>query len=973
MSDGRVEFEITADGRKAYASIDEITAKLQKSGVKWEQEAKASTDQIGNSFEGMLKKVTAAFSAAAIGKAILDIGKQAIQAASDLQEVQNVVDVTFGEQGSATIEAWAKKAGTQFGLTETQAKKFTSTLGAMMKSAGLAGNEIVGMSTDMAGLAADMASFYNLDFDTAFQKIRAGISGETEPLKQLGINMSVANLNAFALQKGLSKTFDQMSQGEQVMLRYQYLMQATSDAQGDFARTSDGFANATRMLETNLESLKTQLGNVLLPIVNDVVGGLNSLLSQLTTPLDRTVLDEFKDIDANTAKKLADIEKTAEEARRLTEILDDIKKTSGTIKSDLEGSKVEIPDQTEKNARSLASSLKKMEGANLSGVSTAMEDANKLTEIVDGKGRKVSDNGLEKATKNLKENSESALTSTNSLKEVVGSKTENAGLGNEIEKMGKGAEKAKTNLEEIATGAIASSLEGVTEAVKGSADATETVSDASDAWLETCNRLVQTIPGLSSIIDTQTGEVKGGTDAVYEYIDAWEQLQTHKILLNANQQKRSALDTKFAELPGYEVDMRVAEKRVRDQYAKVEALYKKYGISMEGRSDLRTSMLGDNLSFENNKEINDAVSEYYRLEEASKAATKTYNEQKEAYDEASEALKEAEQVLYDEMTTEEKAVIVTEELSAAQAQLQTTFDAAKAAVDDYRKNALDKTTESVNKLIHGFNKIELPSLEDQVKPDEMIDGLRSQLQFMTEYQQNLEKAREAGLDENLLAELSDGSKESAEYLNALANAPTGSIEEINNLYKQVNDEKKQFAEGLTDSTLAADEEYKNLQSTAEEAEKNLKTVSDQIAKTLGSDLASQIKDNLPAVQDAINQLNSILSSIAVPVVNIPFFNTGTGETEEPHPHETGLNFVPYTGYLASLHEGEGILTAEENRIWQAFKNGQRGVDYDQLGGVMRDSIKPGGDVYLDGRVVGAVISQMQGAQYRSLQRSGWQS
>ena len=137
----------------------------------------------------------------------------------------------------------------------------------MMKSSGLAGDEIVEMSTDLAGLAADMASFYNLDFDTAFQKIRSGISGETEPLKQLGINMSVANLEAFALTKGITKAFDAMSQGEQTMLRYQYLMQATADAQGDFARTSDGFANASRMLETNLEQLKTNIGAVLLPVI----------------------------------------------------------------------------------------------------------------------------------------------------------------------------------------------------------------------------------------------------------------------------------------------------------------------------------------------------------------------------------------------------------------------------------------------------------------------------------------------------------------------------------------------------------------------------------------------------------------------------------------------------------------------------------------------------------------------------------
>ena len=89
-------------------------------------------------------------------------------------------------------------------------------------------------------------------------------------------------------------------------------------------------------------------------------------------------------------------------------------------------------------------------------------------------------------------------------------------------------------------------------------------------------------------------------------------------------------------------------------------------------------------------------------------------------------------------------------------------------------------------------------------------------------------------------------------------------------------------------------------------------------------------------------------------------------------YETGLDRVPFDGFLASLHEGEGILTAEENRIWQRFKAGQPGMDYDTLGGVMRDNIKPGGNVYLDGRQVGTVVSQIQGNQYRTMQRSGWQ-
>ena len=92
--------------------------------------------------------------------------------------------------------------------------------------------------------------------------------------------------------------------------------------------------------------------------------------------------------------------------------------------------------------------------------------------------------------------------------------------------------------------------------------------------------------------------------------------------------------------------------------------------------------------------------------------------------------------------------------------------------------------------------------------------------------------------------------------------------------------------------------------------------------------------------------------------------------------EIGLDHVPFDGFLAQLHEGEGILTAEENRVWQDFKNGgesSRNVDYDRLGGVMRDNIQAGGNVYLDGSTVGKVVSRMQGNSYRTMTRSGWQA
>ena len=321
-ADGQIVFEVTADGRPAIADIQDITREIQRETRNWDNAAQASTENIAGSFSGMLKKITGAFTAAKIGQSLLNFGKEAIEAASALEEVQNVVDVTFGESASV-INNWAKTAGDAFGLTETQAKKYASTIGAMMKSSGVAGSEINKMSTDLAGLAADMASFYNLDFDEAFQKISSGISGETQPLKALGINLSVANLNAFALEKGLGKTFEQMDSGEQTMLRYQYIMSATADAQGDFARTSDGYANGMRKMETVIEELKSKLGAFLLGPAADAIQWVTDFIdSLLPDESRRTVLDEFNDIEIDTGNKLAAIQSTASEARSLTEQLE---------------------------------------------------------------------------------------------------------------------------------------------------------------------------------------------------------------------------------------------------------------------------------------------------------------------------------------------------------------------------------------------------------------------------------------------------------------------------------------------------------------------------------------------------------------------------------------------------------------------------------------------------------------------------
>ena len=544
-NDGQIVFEVTADGKHAIADIKEITRAIEKETKNWDTAAKQSTDNIGNSFSSMLKKLVAGFSAVKIGKALLDLGKDAVEAASALQEVQNVVDVTFGNAGAAKIETWARNAGEQFGLTETQAKQFTSTLGAMMKSAGLTGDEIVKMSTDMAGLAADMASFYNLDFDTAFQKIRSGISGETEPLKQLGINMSVANLNAFALQQGLDKTFEKMTQGEQTMLRYQYIMNATADAQGDFARTSDGYANSMRKFETNITAIKTALGQTFLGIVGEAVNGLNGFL-ELLIPTDKsTVLDDFADIDLKTETKLSEIERVKTEAESLNEIL--------------------------------------------SGIFTATDDNGENTWDV-------------------------------------------------VAKLGVKSEKTAAYLASLGL-------------------STDEIDQKESKWLETCKRLVKVIPGLNEIINTETGEVKGGTQAVKDYIDAWEKGQRKLVLLGALEEKESALSTRFADLPGLELDLALAEKKVRDQRKKLDQLREELGIGGEGyEMVIKTNATGgQGILTENEKAWNDAIVTYGQLQKAAKDAGDAYNLQKDALEEAKVAIEEYRAAIEEEYGSMEAA------------------------------------------------------------------------------------------------------------------------------------------------------------------------------------------------------------------------------------------------------------------------------------------------------------------------------
>ena len=233
-----------------------------------------------NSVMGAVGKLGAAIGVAFGVSALVKFAKQAVELSSDVQEVQNVVDVSFGEMRDQ-MEAFADTAIDKFGISALTAKRTGSTYMAMAKGMGIAGQEAADMALKLTGLSADMASFYNVSQKYADIALKSVFTGETETLKQYGIVMTQTNLQEFARQQGITKSIQSMTQQEQTMLRYQYVMKQTALAQGDFARTQDSWANQTRILSERWKEMQIvwgdafrTIGTLILPAVNSLIKGL---------------------------------------------------------------------------------------------------------------------------------------------------------------------------------------------------------------------------------------------------------------------------------------------------------------------------------------------------------------------------------------------------------------------------------------------------------------------------------------------------------------------------------------------------------------------------------------------------------------------------------------------------------------------------------------------------------------------------
>lgn len=350
----------------------------------FEKGLKSLSDMVGD-IKPKLKSLAMALTAAFSVKKLVDFGRQSIETASDLAEVQNVVDTAFGES-KQKMEDFADTAVKTYGISKLTAKQTGSNFMAMAAGMGLANDSASDMAMALTGLSADMASFYNVGQDVASTALKSIFTGETETLKQFGIVMTDANLQAYALSKGITRSTADMSQAEKVQLRYNYVMSQTALAQGDFAKTSDSWANQTRILSEQWKEFGATIGTVLMNVLLPAVKAINSLLSQLIALAQRAAraLSEAFGFElSNSADEAQSIVKSTSQA---ADNYSDIADNAQQAQEAQEGSLASFDQMNKLNDES------KSDSTGVSGAGDIMQPSGTSVEVDTGKAdKKLSD------------------------------------------------------------------------------------------------------------------------------------------------------------------------------------------------------------------------------------------------------------------------------------------------------------------------------------------------------------------------------------------------------------------------------------------------------------------------------------------------------------------------------------------------------------------------------------------------------
>lgn len=281
----------SAEYQRLEKQLVETEAAAEQARKQLQSIEKIRLDNLNRSFEATSKRLNSAGNALTAGLTVplAAAGTAAVKYSSDMQEAINKVEVAFG--GAAdSVKEWSSTTLNSIGLAQGTALDMAALFGDMATSMGYSQDAAAQMSMALVNLAADLASFKNIGIDQASTALKSIFTGETESLKELGVVMTQANLEAYALAEGYTTAYTAMDQAQQVAVRYQYVLANTQNAQGDFARTSDSTANQLRIFRESLKEAAATAGDELLPVITPIIGKLNELIQT------------FGDLDEGTQK-----------------------------------------------------------------------------------------------------------------------------------------------------------------------------------------------------------------------------------------------------------------------------------------------------------------------------------------------------------------------------------------------------------------------------------------------------------------------------------------------------------------------------------------------------------------------------------------------------------------------------------------------------------------------------------------------
>jgi hypothetical protein len=252
--------------------------------------ANKETEKFSKKVVDRSKKMAKSFAlaGAAAGSMAIKLGVDAAKAASDMSEEISKASLIFGD-GAKEIERFSETAAKSLGLSRIEAMKANSTFAILGKGAGLTGRDLTKFSTSATTLAADLGSFFNTNADEAITAIGAALRGESEPIRKFGVLLNDSTIKAKAMEMGLYDGKGALDVQAKSLAAYEVILEQTTDAQGDFARTSDGAAGQTKIFQAELDNLKITFGNNLLPIMTNVVTFANEKL----IPVIKNIADGF--------------------------------------------------------------------------------------------------------------------------------------------------------------------------------------------------------------------------------------------------------------------------------------------------------------------------------------------------------------------------------------------------------------------------------------------------------------------------------------------------------------------------------------------------------------------------------------------------------------------------------------------------------------------------------------------------------